>query len=105
MIILVAVGGIDGVNTYLGTGHQQSEIPESGSLSACLQSETKFVEFQTGMIRQSETFEVHVERIVGQSLQNDVGTDILHVHVMQIEEFWRRGDVMLIILYAGTADD
>lgn len=74
-------------------------------MSAGLESETQFVEIKTRLFRQGQSLYVHVERVVSQRLQDNVGTDILHVHVVLVEEPRCGCDVVLVIPDAGTVDD
>ena len=73
-------------------------------LAACLELEGKTADVEADVIVKSESFDVDIQRIVGECAQVDVGTDVADVQ-MGGRELLRRWDVLLVVSDARMADD
>ena len=67
--------------------------------------EGQTVHLQTRLFLKSQSSHVHVQGVVGQGLQTNIGTDITQIQVVRVEATVRRGDIIFVVRHTGTAHD
>ena len=105
VVAVELVGGHDGINPDGCAGHLQHEIAERGLAPVGLHPEGKAVDGETGVLAETETLHIDVQRVVGKSAEVDVAADIIESEMGGVELPFGLWLVELVVADAGMADD
>ena len=67
--------------------------------------EGQTIDLQSRLLLDPQSSHVHVQGVVGQGLQTDIGTDITQIQVVRVEAPVCRGDIIFVVGHTGTAHD
>ena len=78
---------------------------EQGILPARSQTKGQTTDGKSCMFLETQTFNVDIQRVVGQRLQVDMSTDVVHLQMGGIELSAGGCDIELVVGETGVSDD